>query len=186
MPPHMVDSITSKSFLMFQCQVNRFFVVGMSFTGSGRFTITITDREGQLRWKDMPLFSDKKHVDVFLRVFSFLMFGEEFDVGLDPNFEFDGSGKLLAITVDYRRFVVEKMVYELSCIVGRATRVWVVRDDNERYALKDLWIQDHYVDSEVIILQKMNKVMENDKKVKQLIKEFRLLSAAATLRSMGF
>ena len=111
----------------------------------------------------MPLFSDKKHVDVFL--------GEEFDVGLDPNFEFDGSGKLLAITVDYRRFVVEKMVYELSCIVGRATRVWVVRDGNKRYVLKDSWIQDHYVDSEVTILQKMNKLMENDEKVDQSIKE---------------
>ena len=70
--------------------------------------ITITDCEGQLRWKDMPLFNDKKHVDVFLRVFSFLMFGEEFDIGLDLNFEFDGSGKLLAITVDCRCFCCGK------------------------------------------------------------------------------
>ena len=100
------------------------------------------------------------------------MFGEDSDIGLDPNFEFDNFGKLLAITVDEKRFVVEKMVYELSCIVGRATRVWVVKCDNKHYALKDSWIQEHLVDSEVGILQKMTQSMSSLDKIKDFIPQF--------------
>jgi len=66
------------------------------------------------------LFENKKHVDIFLLVFSFLMFGEDSDIGLDPNFEFDRDGKLVTIIVDDKRFLWKKMVYELSCIVGRS------------------------------------------------------------------
>jgi hypothetical protein len=168
-PTRMIDAINTKSYLVFQCQVNRRFVVGLSFTGDGKFTLTLTDREGQLRWNEMPLFENKKHVDVFFRVFSFLMFGTESDIGLDPKFEFDKSGKLLAVNVDEKRFVVEKMVYELSCIVGRATRVWVVKHDNKKYVLKDSWIQEHHLDSEVGILQKMTEGMKG-KDVEQSIK----------------
>ena len=172
-PSRMTDSINTKSYLLFQCQVNRRFVIGLSFTGNGKFTLTLTDREGQLRWNEMPLFENKKHIDIFFHVFSFLMFGEESDIGLDSNFEFDSFGKLLAVTVDKKRFLVEKMVYELSCIVGRATRVWIVKDDrkNLKYALKDSWIQEHLVDSEVSILQRMTEAMKDDKdEVKQSIK----------------
>jgi hypothetical protein len=170
-PSRMTDSINSKSYLMFQCQVNRRFVIGLSFTGNGNFTLTLTDREGQLRWNEMPLFENKKHVDVFFHVFSFLMFGEDSDIGLDPQFEYNVFGKLLAVNVDEKRFVVEKMVYELSCIVGRATRVWVVKHDNKKYVLKDSWIQEHHLDSEVSILKKMTEGMKGHQNVEQSIKD---------------
>lgn len=62
-------------------------------------------------------------------------------------------------------------MYELSCIIGRATRVWVVKHDNKKYVLKDSWIQEHHLDSEVAILQKMTEGMKDQgKNVKQLIK----------------
>ena len=158
MPNHMIDSINSKSYLLFQCQVNHHFTVALSFTGNGKFTLTLTDHKGQLRWNEMPLFENKKHVDVFLHVFSFLMFGEDSDIGLDPSFEFNNFGKLQAIIIDQKSYAVEKMVYELSCIVGRATHVWVVKH-NYKYVLKDLWIQEHHVDSEINILLKMTDAM---------------------------
>jgi hypothetical protein len=167
-PMHMTDAINARSYLMFQCQVNRRFVVALSFTGNGKFTLTLTDREDQLRWYEMPLFENRKHLDFFFHVFSFLMFGEDSDIGLDPNFEFDDFGKLLAITVDGKCFNVEKLVYELSCIVGRATRVWVVKRDKKHYALKDSWIQEHHVDSEVSFLQKMT----GHDKIKDSIPQF--------------
>jgi protein kinase-like protein len=170
-PARMIDSINAKSYLIFQCQVNRRFVVGLSFTGNGKFTLTLTDREGQLRWKEMPLFENKKHVDVFFYVFSFLMFGEDSDIGLDPRFEVDAFGKLQAVTIDEKRFVVEDKVYELSCIVGRATRVWVVKHDKKKYVLKDSWVQEHHLDSEVSILQKMTEGMKTHKNVAQSIKD---------------
>ena len=170
-PSRMIETINSKSYLMFQCQAHRRFVVGLSFTGNGKFTLTLTDREGQLRWKEMPLFENKKHVDVFLYVFSFLMFGEDSDIGLDPQFEYDIFGKLQAVNVDGKRFAVERLVYELSCIVGRATRVWVVKHDKKKYVLKDSWIQEHHLDSEVSILKKMTEGMELEgQKVRQSIK----------------
>lgn len=171
-PSCMTDTINAKSYLMFQCQVNRRFVVALSFTGNGKFMLTLTDREGQLRWYEMPLFENRKHLDLFFHVFSFLMFGEDSDIGLDPNFEFNDLGKLLAITVDKKRFVVERLVYELSCIVGRATRVWVVKHDNKYYVLKDSWIQENRVDSEISILQKMTQSSTSLGKIKDSIPQF--------------
>ena len=89
---------------MFQCQVNYHFVIALSFAGNGKFTLTLTDREGQLRWYEMPLFENRKHLDFFFHVFSFLMFGEDSDIRFDPNFKFDGSGKLLSITVNSNKW----------------------------------------------------------------------------------
>src|ERR1700733_13967802 len=103
----------------------------------------------------MPLLENKKHLDIFFHVFSFLMFGDDFNIGLDPAFKFDAFGKLLAITVDNRHFVVENLVYELVCLIGRATCIWMVHQDRKYYALKDSWVQEHHVHSEVSILQKM-------------------------------
>jgi hypothetical protein len=170
-PMRMTRTINAKSYLMFQCQVNRRFVVALSFTANGKFTLTLTDREGQLRWLETPLFENKKHLDHFFHIFSFLMFGKESNVGLDPNFEFDNFGKLLAITVDEKRFVVEKLIYELACIVGRATRVWIVKGDNRQYVLKDSWIQEHHVDSEIRILQMIAKSSGHDK-IKESVPQF--------------
>ena len=172
MPSRMINTINTKSFLVFQSQVNCRFVICLGFTGDGNFTLTLTDREGQLRWYQMPIFNNKKHYEVFFHVFSFLMFGEDSDIGLDPNFKVNGFGKLLEIVVDEKHFVVENLVYELSCIVGRATRVWVVKHDNKRYVLKDSWIQDHHVDSEVDILQRMMRLMTEHDEDKASIPQF--------------
>ena len=171
-PSRMIHTINAKSYLMLQCQVNRRFVVSLSFTGDNNFTLTLTDREGQLRWYQMPIFENRKHHDVFFHVFSFLMFGEDSDIGLDPNFKLNDFGKLLEIVVDEKHFVVEKLVYELSCIVGRATRVWIVKYDNKRYVLKDSWIQDHHVDSEIDILQRMTQLTTKHDDIKDSVPRF--------------
>ena len=171
-PSRLIHTINAKSYLMLQCQVNRRFVVSLSFTGDNNFTLTLTDREGQLRWYQMPIFENRKHHDVFFHVFSFLMFGEDSDIGLDPNFKLNDFGKLLEIVVDEKHFVVEKLVYELSCIVGRATRVWIVKYDNKRYVLKDSWIQDHHVDSEIDILQRMTQLTTKHDDIKDSVPRF--------------
>jgi hypothetical protein len=90
MPSRMINTINAKSYLMLQwlqCQVNCRFVISLSFTGDNNFTLTLMDHEGQLQWYQMAIFENKKHHDVFFHVFSFLMFGEDSDIGLDPSFK---------------------------------------------------------------------------------------------------
>jgi hypothetical protein len=47
----------------------------------------------------------------------------------------------------------------------------VVKHDNKKYVLKDSWIQEHHLDSEVSILKKMTEGMKGHQNVEQSIKD---------------
>ena len=85
------------------------------------------------------------------------MFGKPRDIGLDPNVEIDHTGKCFAITFQEKCFEVEDLIYSLDSVVGRGTRVWIVRYGGVKYTLKDCWIQRECVDSEVSMLKKMGR-----------------------------
>jgi hypothetical protein len=154
----MTDSLDSKAYLMFLCQYNRRFVVALSFTSAtnGSFRLTVTDREGQVLWTVDLNVRSKERAELFLRILFVLMFGSDSDIGLDPNIEIDqNTGKCVAITVEEKRFVVEKLIYSLDSVVGRGTRVWIVTYGGIRYTLKDCWIQHERVGSEISKLEKI-------------------------------
>lgn len=160
MSKRSIDSINAKAYLMFLCQYNRRFVVALSFCNDQKmtFTLTVTDREGQIRWTVCLVERRRKERSkLFLRILVVLMFGKPADIGLDPNIEIDHNGKCVAITVEQNRFEVLDLIYSLNSIVGRGTRIWIVTRNGVNYTLKDSWIQHDRVHSEVLMLQKMNK-----------------------------
>jgi hypothetical protein len=156
----MTDSINAKSYLMFLCQYNRRFVVALSFTSAAEesFRLTVTDREGQIHWTvGLNAARSKERAILFLRILVVLMFGSSMDVGLDPNIEIDHLGKCVAITLQEKRFLVMDLIYSLDSVVGRGTRIWIVKHDGVTYTLKDCWIQHERVHSEVSMLEKVRK-----------------------------
>jgi Fungal protein kinase len=156
----MTDSINAKAYLMFLCQYNRRFVVALSFTSAREesFRLTVTDREGQVHWT-VGLHSSrrKERSLLFLRILFILMFGSSADIGLDPNFEIDQTGKCVAITVQEKRFQVVDLIYSLNSVVGRGTRIWVVKLGKATYTLKDCWIQHEHVQSEISMMKKFRE-----------------------------
>lgn len=153
----LIDTVNAKTYLSFLCQPNRRFAIALSFTGGPSFTLKITDREGQIWWSTaINSGRNKKHVGMFLRILAFLMFGTLSDIGLDPNVHIDRNGNCTGITVGDKLFAVEKIIYKLESVVGRGTQVWIVSHDGATYTLKDCWIQDRRVDSEVSMLEKIS------------------------------
>jgi hypothetical protein len=158
-PKRMIDTINAKSYLTFTCQPHRRFTIALSFYDSKaeKFTLTVTDRTGQVRVAGLHLrqFSVENAL-LFLLILVFLMFGSPEDIGFDPNCEVDPStGKVIAINHQDRRFEIVQCIYALESLVGRATQVWVVTSDGEQYIMKDSWVQEDCVDSEVEHLRKM-------------------------------
>ena len=151
MSQRIIDTVNTKSYLMYLCQYNRRFVIALSFTAAvgQSFRLTVTDREGQVKWTvGLNGARSEERATLFLRILVFLMFGTPASIGLDPNVEIDGTtGKCVAITLQEKRFEVVDIIYSLDSIVGRGTRVWVVMYNGVRYALKDCWIQHECVDS---------------------------------------
>jgi hypothetical protein len=157
LPEEAYNSINAKSYLMFLYQSNRRFVPALSITGSGMFSFTLTDCEGQIRLSEMDLLSGgRENCVVFLTILAFLMFGSHSDIGLDPHIQCDpDSGEPLSITVDEQCFEVLQCTYLSKPLIGRGTKVWIVtRDGTRRFVVKDSWTQEKYLESEVEHLQK--------------------------------
>ena len=149
-PQRMFDTVITKSFLSFQSQPARRFTISLSFNGSGDMVFTLADREGLLRISEVNIMGGGQvSALIFLKILAVLMFGTDSDIGLDPNYKIDAfTGKVTAITVQDKHFEVENLVYSLDSLIGRATRVWVVRRNGQRFVLKDSWNQADRVDSE--------------------------------------
>ena len=87
----------------------------------------------------------------------FLMFGHDLDIGLDPNVKVDSTtGRVSAIVVDNRQFKVIQMIHSVETLIGRATKVRIVSFEGKLFTIKDSWIQDKYVQSEVSFLAQMS------------------------------
>lgn len=162
----IVDTVNTKAFLMFLCQPDRRFVVALTFTSAEKesFRLTVTDREGQIRWTvGLGIARSKERAKLFFRILVVLMFGRPQDIGRDPNMEIDGIGNCVAITHEEKRFVVERRIYSLDSVVGRGTRVYIATHGGKQYTLKDCWIQHERVGSEVKMLKKMgdDKFVDN-------------------------
>jgi Fungal protein kinase len=98
----------------------------------------------------------KQH-NIFFMIVVFLMFGHDSDIGLDPNVEVDSTtGRVSAIVVDNQWFEVIQLIHSVETLVGRATKVWIVSFEGKLFTIKDLWIQDNHVQSEVSFLAQMS------------------------------
>ena len=156
-PTRMTDTVNEKSYLLFLTQDNRRFVPALRFDGGDNFSLTITDRQGQVRMPTMSLsVSGKSCALVLLRILAALMYGSHSDVGLDPSMVCDEKGVVLSITVNRKEFTVFRRIYALQALVGRGTKVWIVTREGRYYILKDSWIQSGRVESEIHFLKLMD------------------------------
>jgi Fungal protein kinase len=153
----MPTTILSKSYVMLTYQFDCRFVLALSFDGSSGYLLTLSDREGQIRFQGTSLTHENRdNVSTFLRIICYLMFGLLSDIGLDPQFVSDPlTGTLTAVKVDDRHFEIHQRLYTLENMLGRGTKVWVVSSNNARYILKDSWVQKNHGSSEVTHLKAM-------------------------------
>jgi hypothetical protein len=173
LPVRLIDTTGAKSYLTFLCQPHRCFAISLSFinTEKTQFSITVTDRSGQIRVNNMDLLgSSAENGLILLLVLAFLMFGSSEDIGLDPHFEMDPlNGQVVAIECEKRRFEVVERIHFLQSLFGRGTQVWIVTHDGERYILKDSWVREDHGHNEVAHLRKMRNHKELDSFVPTLI-----------------
>jgi hypothetical protein len=154
-PQRMTTTIDAKSYVMLTYQFNRRFVAALSISGASKYTLTLTDREGQIRFQGGALSDgNRENASLFLRILCFFMFGSLSDIGLDPHFISNPTtGELTAVMVDDRRFQLLQRIYTLDNMLGRGTKVWIVASNNEKFALKDSWVSTRNGTSEVDFLK---------------------------------
>lgn len=169
-PKRMQETINEKSYLLFTTQDEHCFALALSFDGSGLFSLTLTDRQGQLQTSALSLFCGKHSVLIFLRILTYLMFGSLTDLGLDPTIVRNPSdGRIEKIYVNNHMYEVVRKIYSLSSLVGRGTKVWIIRMGETHYVLKDSWIQCKHVGSEIEFLQMMAEYSQLKGSIPELV-----------------
>jgi hypothetical protein len=156
-PRRMLDTVDGKSYVLFTTQHDRRFVPAICFDGRGKWSLTVTDRQGQLRSGMLSLRGDD-YVKLFLRVFITLMFGQEMHLGLDPNMIRDKNHQVSKIFLDGKSFSVRRKIYSLQSLLGRGTQVWIVSRDGKPYILKDAWVQASRVENENMHLKAIQSI----------------------------
>jgi hypothetical protein len=168
MPPRMAHTINAKSYLSFILQFDRRFATALSFCLSGEYWFTLTDREGQIHYKSSLKSHGLELAKRFLMILAFLMFGNDADIGLDPHFIHDDTDRLVAINIDNKRYELEDRIYTVESLLGRGTNVWLVTREGKHFILKDSWVLEDLVESEIVHLQ----AMKQHDKIKSLVPTF--------------
>jgi len=155
----LTNTISTAAYLTFLCQPHRRFTILLSFINAedGQFSITVTDRAGQIRVNNIDLMGCSiENGLLLLSVLAFLMFGSPEDIGLDPHFEINPlNGQVVAIKCENRRFEVVERIHALPSLFGRGTQVWIVVHNGRRYVLKDYWAREDRIHDEVARLRRI-------------------------------
>lgn len=157
-PKRLFQTVDRKTYIMYLKQDNRRFVPALIIGGEGYFSLTVTDRQGQIRMSPVKLFSPGKDVAlIVLRILAFLMYAPLSDIGLDPSMVCDTSGRIESIFVNNINFLVVKRIYSLQALIGRGTKIWIVQQGEKFYILKDSWVLAGRVESEIDFLNSFAK-----------------------------
>ena len=154
-PKRISSTINDKSYLLFVSQHDRRFVPALSFNGQALFALTLTDRQGQISMPPIPFLHGKANAFMFMKILTFLMYGPIHNTGRDTTMELHPDGHVKSISVNKHWYNVVYLIYSLQSMVGRGTTVWLVSRNGNYYILKDSWIQDSRVESEITFLQKL-------------------------------
>jgi hypothetical protein len=147
-----------KSYLTFFCQPHRRFTISLFFidTKTGQFSITVTDRIGQVHINPIDLMQPLIDNGLsLLWILAFLMFGCPEDIGLDPHFEIDLKGQAIAIKCENHCFEVFEHIHTLPSLFGQGTQVWIVTHNGIKYIMKDSWVREDGLHNEVAHLHRM-------------------------------
>lgn len=156
-PQRMLDTVDGKSYIIFTVQHDRRFVPALCFNGSDDWSLTVTDRQGQL-FSGMMSLRGVHYVGRFLRILISLMFGEEKLLGLDPSMKRDNKHRISSIHINGISYSVRRNIYCMQSLLGRGTKVWIVLKGRKNYILKDAWVQASRVENEKKHLEKIRDI----------------------------
>ena len=148
-PKRMSETVDAKSYILFCTQDDRRFAIALSFNGTGYFSLTVTDCQGQLRTGDCSLLEGKDNALTILKILAMLMFGSFADIGLDPTMIRGPLDTVQSFFVNNHRYAVVKRIYAVHALLGRGTKVYLVCRDSKFFIIKDSWVQPHRSESEV-------------------------------------
>jgi hypothetical protein len=149
------------------------FTISLGFSNARKtqFSVTVTDRVGQIRLPMMDLMeTSEENGLLLLSILAFLMFGSPEDVRLDPHFEINPlNGHIIAIECENHRFEVLKRIHALPTLFGRGTQVWIVAHNGIRSIMKDSWVREDHDNNELAHLCDMLTHKELEDRVRMLI-----------------
>lgn len=162
LPKRILSTVNDKTYLLFISQPDRRYVPAISFNGQAEFALTLTDRQGQLITPFVSFLHGKANVFLFMKILTFLMYGPLHNTGRDTTMELHSNGRVKAIHVNGHRYEVVYLIYSLQSMIGRGTTIWLVTHKKKYYILKDSWIQESRVGSEINFLGKLkdDRVLE--------------------------
>jgi Fungal protein kinase len=155
LPKRITSSINDKSYVIFSSQHDRRFVPALTFNGHAEFSVTFTDRQGQLSTPFISFLQGRGNVLYFMKILAFLMYGPLHHTGRDTTMELGEDGRVKAILVNGNQYEVEYLIYSMQSMIGRGTTIWLVSRNGYYYILKDSWIQTSRVGSEIDFLEKL-------------------------------
>lgn len=172
---HVLTQIIQKAACIFDAQPQRVYVCGLGIYGKPTDTLhyifATVDHAGVTHTQSAPLSSYS--IDHFLHIIYGFVCGSTESLGWDPTMQVDAKTKEVraiyvtgcegdATEVTTRKFDVVKIIHSSPILFGRATRVWIVKDDTDAFCiLKDSWISST-ADSEIQMIKQVEKALKND------------------------
>lgn len=168
---HVLTQIIQKAACIFDAQPQRLYVCGLGIYGKPteklHYIFATVDHAGVTHTLSAELSSYS--IDHFLRIIYAFVCGNTESLGWDPTMEVDMVTKELraihvtgferdATVETTRRFEIVKLIHSSPILFGRATRVWIVKDDTGTFSvLKDSWISSHS-ESEIDMLRHVERL----------------------------
>ena len=128
-------TIQQKSFLVFYTQLDRCFILSLSFSWD-RFFFTACNHAGLV---NSSIYNIHQDALVLLCILVGLMFCPERQIGYDDSMYRVPDGNIITITVNGQEYVVVRKIFSSETVRGHATQCWLVRQDRQTYILKDSW-----------------------------------------------
>ena len=172
---HVLTQIIQKAACIFDAQPQRVYVCGLGIYGKPTdmlyYIFATVDHAGVTHTQSAPLSSYS--IDHFLRIIYAFVCGNTESLGWDPTMEVDAKTKEVraiyvtgcegnATEVTTRKFDVVKIIHSSPILFGRATRVWIVKDNTNAFCiLKDSWISST-ADSEIQMIKQVEQALKTD------------------------
>ncbi|KAF8233479.1 hypothetical protein L208DRAFT_1377289 [Tricholoma matsutake] len=113
----MIPTVNGKSYLSFILQFDHHFATSLSFIGSGEYSLTVMDFQGQICYTS-SLKSGLEPAQHFLTILAFFMFGNNTNIGLDSHFIHNpNTDQLVAVIVDDKHFELKEHIYMVESLV---------------------------------------------------------------------
>lgn len=174
-PDVVAQNIVEKAYLIFECQPYRQFLISLAFFGppsDPKWMLVFVDRAGVVKTGTFNFHgSDGLTLS---KVLGALILGTPSSIGIDESMAIDEkTGMVTHITVTGETlmddktqatqvFRVVRLLHTASQLSGRATRVWLVENNNSYFVLKDSWPLQSNPFSEIRHLRKINLTILGD------------------------